>query len=471
MVGIKRLTTTLAMAGCFALLSGKVVTGHVRTGKTPMADIIVTDGLHFTYTKSDGSYKLDAPEDAKFVYLITPKGYIADYSSGVPQFYQRIGEARKSHDFELYPMKGNSDKTLMIASSDPQLDTDHDVGRFFNETLTDMQQVLKDYADRQQAMFMAGDLTWDVYGKNKTIKQYAQKLGIPLYPVIGNHDYDKYAAPGSGANYAAPYEDDFGPTYYAFQFGDTYYVVLNDIKFEGHKRYTYSIQQGHQMEWLKTLLNVVFQQDNNVFIVAHAPICRPGGTELLIDGAEELKTMLVRKPFRASFFTGHTHINDVTYVGNDIWEYNLGTMCGYWWTSNYSGDGTPNGYKLILADGKEWQQVYKSTGWPLEKQFQIYKPGQIAERPNAVCCKIWNYDSRWQLRWYEDGKLMGGMNQFYSFAPEYLQFLDGRLATADYTPIRSNHFFSCKPSRSAKTIKIEAVDPYGNVYKDSVLLK
>ena len=108
------------MAGCFALLSGKVVTGHVRTGKTPMMDIIVTDGLHFTYTKSDGSYKLDAPEDAKFVYLITPKGYVADYSSGVPQFYQRIGEAEESHDFELYPMKGNSDKTLMIASSDPQ---------------------------------------------------------------------------------------------------------------------------------------------------------------------------------------------------------------------------------------------------------------------------------------------------------------------------------------------------------------
>lgn len=179
------------MAGCFALLSGKVVTGHVRTGKTPMVDIIVTDGLHFTYTKSDGAYILDAPEDAKFVYLITPKGYVADYSSGVPQFYQRIVEGRKSHDFELYPMKGNSDKTLMIASSDPQLDTDHDVGRFFNETLTDMQQVLKDYADRQRAMFMAGDLTWDVYGKNKAIKQYAQKLGIPLYPVIGNHDYDK----------------------------------------------------------------------------------------------------------------------------------------------------------------------------------------------------------------------------------------------------------------------------------------
>lgn len=470
MVGIKRIAAALGMMGWVALLPAKIITGHVRTGRTPMTDVVVTDGLHFTYTQGDGSYQIDVCDDARFVYLITPKGYVADFSSGIPRFYQRIGEGEKNYDFELFPMKGDSGRTLMIASSDPQLDTGHDVSRFFSETLPDMQEVLKDHPGRQCAMFMAGDLTWDVYGKNKLVKQYARELGIPLYPVIGNHDYDKYAAAGDGVNYAAPYEDDFGPTYYAFQFGDSYYVVLNDIKYEGAKKYTCTIRQGHQMEWLKTLLNVVLQQGNTVFIVAHAPICRPGGTEL-IDGGGELKAMLVRKPFRASFFTGHTHNNNVTPVGNDIWEYNLGTLCGYWWTSNYSGDGTPNGYKLILGDGETWQQVYKSTGLPLEKQFQVYSPGQIAERPHAVCCKIWNYDPRWQLRWYEDGKLMGGMSRFYSFAPEYLRFLDGRPATADYTPVRSDHFFSCQPGGDAGVIRIEAVDPYGNVYEDSIRLR
>lgn len=443
----------------------------MREGKRPMPDIVVTDGQSFTYTDKNGNYSMETADDARFVHILTPKGFVADYSNGVPQFYHRLKGDISTYDFELFRMHGSSNKTLMIATADTQLDKDDDVKRMFQESLPDMQNIIKQYPDRNTAMFIAGDLTWDVYGKNSDVTNFAKQLGIPLYPVIGNHDYDKYVLADKGPDFAQPYEDAFGPLYYAFQFGDTYYVVLNNIKYTGNKKYTNSLVQGHQMEWLQKLLGVVLQQNNNVFIIAHAPICRPGGVEL-IEGGKQLKDMLVGKPFKSAFFTGHLHNNSVTDLGNGIWEYNLSSLGGYWWSGNFSGDGTPNGYKIILGEeGGKWTQYYKSTSMELNEQFQIYAPGQICERPTSVCCKIWNWDTRWQVRWYEDSQLMGSMSQFYTYSPEYLCMLDGEIATGDYTPLRTNHFFSCKPAPSAHTITVEVVDPYGNRYKKSLTLK
>lgn len=62
------------------------------------------------------------------------------------------------------------------------------------------------------------------------------------------------------------------------------------------------------------------------------------------------------------------------------------------------------------------------------------------------------------------------MSQFYSFDPDYLEHLDGRRAVADYTPARTNHYFSAVPSETAKEIKVEAVDEFGNVYSETIAL-
>lgn len=470
MVGISVMKKTLIIAALLALdfvtCRATVVEGRVTSEKHPMAEVIVTDGLHFTVTDKTGEYHLDAPDNADFVYLLTPKGYVCDYSSGTPQFYQPIEKGKSRYDFQLYPMKGNPEKTVMLATADPQLDTQHDIDRLFAETLPDMRDVLAKYSDRQQTAFMAGDLTWDVYKNNEEVKRFAREVGIPFYPVIGNHDFDKYMVPAEGADYAHLYKKDFGPTYYAFEFGDTYYVVLNDIKYTGNKRYTLGLDQGNQMEWLRGLLKMVLQQDNNVTIVMHAPLKTAGGS--LIEGGDELMRMLLGKPFHAAIFSGHLHTNSVYDLGNGVYEYNMGALCGYWWTSDVSGDGTPNGYKIILADGKDWEQIYKSTKHDTDYQFEVYPKGVIADRPNAVCCKIWNWDDRWTVSWYEDGKPMGRMSQFYSFAPEYLAYLDGRLAVEDYTPKRTAHYFSAVPDSGSKEITVVAEDAYGNKFTKTI---
>lgn len=460
----------LALWAVAPTLQAREIEGVVTTGGKPMHDVVVTDGLHFAYTDSRGRYTLDAPDDAHFVYLLTPKGFVCDYSTGIPQFYQRLKDTQKRYNFVLYPMRGDARKTLMIAGADTQLDTDRDRQRLFTETLPDMQKLLTDHTGRQQAMFIAGDLTWDVYGRNADVKQFVRQLGIPCYPVIGNHDYDKYVTPTDTTNYAAPYEADFGPTYYAFMLGDACYVVLNDIKYTGYKRYTNSLVQGHQMQWLRTLLGVVLQQNTNVFVVMHAPLMFPGSGRLT-EGGDELKAMLLGKPFNAAVFSGHLHTNTTSCLSDGLWEYNMGAICGYFWETDVSGDGTPNGYHVIETDSTRWQQHYKATGMDMNCQMKLYAPGAIADRPNDLCCKIWNWDTRWQVSWSEDGKEMGAMRQMHSFDPDYLAWLDGRLATADYTPRRTNHFFSCHPSPSARRVTVKTQDAYGNIYTQTYSLK
>lgn len=450
-------------------LDAAPVSGYVREGERPLAEVIVTDGLSFTFTDAKGFYSFQAADDAEFVYIVTPEGYMPDYSSGIPQFYLPLQTGRKQYDFVLSKLKGDPRKSLMLATADPQLDSPADIARLNAETLPDMLRLADDYADYPKAAFMAGDLTWDVYKNHDEIKSFARRLGMPVFPVIGNHDYDKYLEPSEKADFAHLYKRDFGPAYYAFHFGGACYIVLNNIRYLGHKKYTLSLKQGHQMEWLELLLKMVLQQDSRVFVVMHAPIQYPDSRQW-IEGGEELFRMLVYKPFHAAVFCGHLHNNDVRDLGQGVTQHTLGSLGGYWWTSDYSGDGTPNGYKVIVHHDGQWSQFYKATGKPRDFQMQVYGKGVIADRPQSVCCKIWNWDWRWQVRWFQDGVLKGSMKQCYSYAPEYLGYLDGRLALGDYVPVRTPHFFSATPDGDAKEIRIEAEDPYGEVFTETIRL-
>ena len=76
------------------------VSGSVACGSDALAGVIVTDGAHFTTTGSDGKFKLDVADDARFVYIVSPAGYQPDFSTGAPQFYQPLTKAKKYH-FEL----------------------------------------------------------------------------------------------------------------------------------------------------------------------------------------------------------------------------------------------------------------------------------------------------------------------------------------------------------------------------------
>ena len=455
----------------FLLLSvmtgrAETVKGYVKSGNQGLGEVLVTDGYSFTVTDNKGNYAIELNEKAEFIYILTPKGYVADFSSGVPQFYQPVDKAQKEYNFDLQPMKGDANRFAMITMADTQLDTASDVHRLMSETLPDMQETLKQYTDVQTAGILLGDISWDVYVQNEAYKEFARQLNIPIYPVIGNHDFDKYMEPTPDADFAHIYKANFGPLYYAFQLGDVYYIVLNNMVYYGNKKYKTTLEQEDQMKWLELLLNCVLQQDKQVVVAMHAPL-KPSSERPLIPGGEKLKQMLMNK-FQSTIISGHYHRNTNTDIGAGIMEHNLGAICGTWWNGDTGSDGSPNGYQVFEGEGSKIKWYYKATGKDRSVQCKVYAKGTVMERPNAVVVKVWNWDDAWRVRWYEDGKFMGDMSRFYSFDPDYLAHLNGRRAVADYTPARTDHYFSAVPSAGAKEIKIEVTDRFGQVYTETV---
>ena len=84
-------------------LEAKKIKGSVKSEGTPLSGVIVSDGYRFTTTASDGSFTLNTHKDARYVFVITPSGFVADYSTGAPAFYQSLKDSPKSFDFSLQP--------------------------------------------------------------------------------------------------------------------------------------------------------------------------------------------------------------------------------------------------------------------------------------------------------------------------------------------------------------------------------
>ena len=112
----------------------RTITGTVTCGKEKLSDVIVTDGVNFTKTVG-GKFKLEVCDTTEFVYIITPDGYVAPWSSGVPAFYQSATVDRKLN-FSLQKTSPG-DKYSIIAVSDPQTKEKH-FKKFCGKPLKDL---------------------------------------------------------------------------------------------------------------------------------------------------------------------------------------------------------------------------------------------------------------------------------------------------------------------------------------------
>ena len=88
------------MIASAASIMAKDVTGRVHSNGQGLPGVVVTDGTNFTITDKDGAYAMSAQDDADFIYIVTPSGYVASYADGTPAFYKPLGA--KSLDFDLF---------------------------------------------------------------------------------------------------------------------------------------------------------------------------------------------------------------------------------------------------------------------------------------------------------------------------------------------------------------------------------
>ncbi|MFR3549150.1 MAG: calcineurin-like phosphoesterase C-terminal domain-containing protein [Coprobacter sp.] len=150
-------------------------------------------------------------------------------------------------------------------------------------------------------------------------------------------------------------------------------------------------------------------------------------------------------------------------MANNIYEHNVGAVCGFHWQGNSSRCGTPNGYMVVDVDGDNILWHFKPTGHDLSYQFKIYKPGEFSSQTEYIVANVWDWDNTYKINWYEDGILKGSMEQFSDIDQDFID--SGRVKV-----YRTDHLFRAKPSSTAKEIKIEVINRFGETYTKTIEL-
>ena len=452
----KILAFSAALLMLCSVAEARKVTGKVVSGKEKLAGVIVTDGEHFTKTKKNGKFKFNINDDAEFVYIVTPAGYVAEWSSGVPQFYQKA-EGQKKFLFDLKKTAPSKDYSI-VAIADPQTRSPKHFSQFAGKPLEDVCQTTKSL-DGVAVGLALGDICWDEFDRIDDYKAEIVRTGIPFYPVVGNHDHELEVT--GDLKSTALYREKLGPENYAFFLGDDVVIVVDNIIYNTQKNYVEGYAD-HVIKWVKGLeRQIPFGSD--LYIAQHCPLRKWFEDNAKIANANDL--LEVVRGHKVTFISGHTHINNVLQYESNISEHNVAAICGSWWDTDHCTDGTPSGYKVFTKQDGKLSWYYKSVGHDKNHQVEVYKPGQTSMHPNSVVLNVWDWDPSWKVEWFEDGKPMGKLKPVHEYSPVYIHEINAAFADKKIPsykrPKINYHYFAATPSQYAKHVTVSVENPFG----------
>ena len=469
---MKRFIVLLLVCCLGAAVTARPIRGTVKCAGTPVSGVTVTDGHSFTDRGADGTFTLDAADDALFISIVTPSGYLAPMEQDIPQFFRPYAASTKRYDFELRPWPATGEGCELLAIGDPQPKTASHFDRLRTEIIPELQRAtaLGKQRGTAQAALLLGDIVWDSPELFAGVREQFASLGIPVYGVIGNHDHDrnKYTDREATENY----RNHFGPTYYAFDMGRTHYIVLDDIVYHGAKKYDEQID-SLQLAWAAEYARRL-PAGSRVCVAMHAPAMKAWKGNQVMESAARLMDAFAGHELH--FITGHTHVNSNYDIREGVVEHNVAQICGNLWYDPINKDGTPKGYQLFRECGGEFSWEYRSLGSPAVRQLRVWQPGQVEAFPGSVVAKIWNWDPCWTVVWYEDGRYRGAMQRIQIVDPDYAAHLDslknaGRKLAKSQHPRISDFYFKARPSASAQTIEVVATDRFGRRYSERITLE
>lgn len=451
--------------------TGMTVKGQiVDNNNQPVAGVVLNDGKNFTVSDKNGVYYL--PSDltrSKYVSISIPSGFDIE-KDVVSSFYAKLSNKEQVNrkDFKLNKRTSPTDEFVYIAISDPQVKTDGDVSRLDKESIADIKTTIQQNSDKDVYAMTLGDNVFDKMNLFPVYKTMLSSLHVPVFSTIGNHDFDLmysdlHNTTDPLANYAEEtYESFFGPTDYSFNVGKVHIISMKNIDYLGAKKYTERFT-SEQLEWLKKDLSYV-TPNSTIFLNLHAPTANKssngsGNTR----NAAELFEIL--KGYQTHIFAGHTHFYENEEPASGIYEHNIGAACGAWWAGSVNRCGAPNGYLIVNVKGKDVTWHYKSTGKALNYQFRVYKPGEFGTQAKYIVTNVWDWDSSYQVEYYEDGVIKGSMEQFDDEDQDFITMKNGK-----GTGYHTLHLFRAIPGAGSKNIKIEITNRFGEVYTETVSL-
>ena len=359
------------------------------TSGNPVPGVVVSDGYGCVETDANGVYQMERYKKARFVHYSTPAGYAVNTSAdNYPLFYAEIVHKNIAdrHDFVLTPLPAPESDFTLVCIADPQCSTTAEISRYVNETIPDIEATADAYKAKGTPVYgiTLGDIVFDTPDLWSNMKESMANRNLPVFQTIGNHDHLQTET--SDDNAAANFETQFGPRNYSFNRGDVHIVSMDNVLYEGKKKYKGGITDK-QLEWLRQDLSHV-DKDKLVIFCAHIPF--RGGTSVTDESHENYDGVLdLLSGFsEAHIMIGHTHYHQ-KYIhkrnGKTILEHVHGAACGAWWTANICADGTPNGYGVYEISGNTIaNQYYKSTNKEAGYQIRAYSATQVFGKSGSL---------------------------------------------------------------------------------------
>lgn len=429
-----------------------------KSNGEPIPNVAVSDGFSVVTTDKDGLFMMKPHEDSWHIFYSLPAEYkVTVDTNGLPKFYTFRTADKQEYNFSLRKIEGGKEnKFALFTFADPQVSSSTGLRRFTSEAVPGIAAYAKTM-DIPCYGITLGDVISNSSSKDATsymaemrAAMNYKKIGMPVFQVMGNHDANWF-------NESNPIEPDtksstfevraqrdfetmFGPINYSFNRGDFHIVGMRDIIYRYNTtmaNYTKGFLT-EQFEWLKQDLAVV-PKDKIVLLCVHIPLCEAYNSTTFKSNYVKEAFDLLAQFKEAHVISGHTHLQrnyEPSKNHPTIYEHNMGTVCGTWWSSNVCGDGTPNGYGVFIGEGAkfaEWYYMGYTKGMnSRDYQLRLYRGNAITgDAPidnkngqegyyafnfddNVILANVFNADSKWVIEVYEDGQYSGKMSKIAS---------------------------------------------------------
>lgn len=508
---------------------GMTVKGTVHANGKGVADVVVSDGTEFAVTDQNGVYYLPSNKKNGLVFISIPSNHEVPVINTVPQFFKKlvgITSAAEIKDFELIPV--NNENHAVAFMADMHLaNRNNDINQFQTGFMEDLKATSAQYESQNKRFYgiTLGDQTWEQYwfANNFKLEDYVNQikdLDFPIFNTIGNHDYHPYVTLNDwmGAN---EFRKVLGPTYYSMNIGRVHYIVLDNMQWInsgaaqgviGERNYN-NILDEEQLEWLEKNLSYIRDKSTPIVIATHVPLfTSPNAngdyntymqnTPTLVAALSEFSNVKV--------LTGHSHINYRIQHDASLSEHNIGAVSATWWwtgADGYAGnhickDGSPGGYAVWEAAGRDQKWHYKGIGYEKDYQFRSYDlntvhitaaahtPGAnetfagrvpsiageyaIVNNRNEVLLNVWGYQDDWQITVTENGTTLP-VQRVRKKDPLHLISYDLKRInvnaepTSSFTTTQTAHLFLATASSPTSTLEITVRDSFGNQYKETMV--
>lgn len=443
--------------------------GYIRCNEKGVENVLVTDGVSFTRTQSDGKYILQSSGNQEYIYYTLPSGYESPIENGVPLFYKKIEADSKDYNFELYKAPISQSKHSFIVWADPQV-IDTLEFELLDEVVRDINQTKSKYKNIPMHAISCGDIVFDRLNLFDNYKQVIKKTELPFYQVIGNHDLN-YSNQTNETS-TKSYREKFGPDFYSFNKGNIHYITLNNVFYYGYSYHYMGYLDQRQLNWLEQDLSYI-PKGSTIIISLHIPtMYLDADTHPSMEKRQ--KNSLINnnafyeylKGYNVHILAGHSHTQWNTVITDSILEHTHAAASAAWWQGKIGLDGTPKGYTVYEVDGNNLSWYFKGVDYSKDSQFKVYPIGADIDNPGCFVANVYNYDPQWKVVWYEDGILQGDMIQYWGVDPLardlYQPGKNKKYSWLGYD--KTNHLFKAIPNNKNAKIKIEATDRFGKKY-------